>query len=95
MGWDYDEPDQETGVRSSGGECDRNCLLVQDVEPIVKPLEGQRVVCGEVHALFETKAEGILLRCERAPCSKLMADKFNNFFVEIGHNRNIIVRTNW
>ena len=55
----YDEPDQETRVQIQGDNATEiACWFsrAQHVEPVAKPLERQRVVCGEVHALFETEA---------------------------------------
>ena len=51
-----------SGNRRSNSERDHATEIAcwfsraQHVEPVAKPLEGQRVVCGEVHALFETEA---------------------------------------
>ena len=55
----YDEPDQETGVQVQGDNATEIAYWfsrAQHVEPVAKLLEGQRLVCGDVHALFETEA---------------------------------------
>ena len=61
---------KETGVQVQGDDATEIACWssrAQDVEPVVKPLERQRVVCGEVHALFETGSCAHVLRTGGGP----------------------------